>query len=102
LPNGRIGDNPLTDLTIHGAHPFPPDIEDLLLKINDLGRRAGRWPLGENWPFGSREFDWERGENLDDARRLLTQLLSMLKEGRGDEILLDPLTRRPLSESARR
>jgi hypothetical protein len=54
--NGALGDNPLSDLTIHGEHPFPPDIEKLMLRIEELGERQGRWPLGENWPFSPREW----------------------------------------------
>ncbi len=95
MPNGKYGDNPLTDLTIHGAHPFPPDIEEMLLRIHALGREVGRWSLGENWPFSPREFDWERGEDLDGARRDLARLLSQMEAGRGDEVLLDPRTRMP-------
>jgi hypothetical protein len=98
IVNGKPGDNPLTDLTIYREHPFPPDIEKLLLRIEELGRRDGRWPLGENWPFSGREFEWERGEDLDGARRDLTRLLSMLEAGRGDEVLVDPLSKRPLSD----
>ncbi|SRR6266516_5232828 len=98
MPNGKIGDNPLSDLAIHGAHTFPPDIEDLLLQIDALGRGPGRWPLGENWPFSPREFAWSKGKDLDDARRLLTNLLQMLKAGRGDEVLVNPRTGQPLQE----
>lgn len=97
MVNGKHGDNPLTDLTLHGEHPFPPDIEELLLRIYELGSREDRFPLGENWPFSGREFDWERGDDLDGARRDLTHLLSMLEAGRGDEVLVDPLSGRPLS-----
>jgi hypothetical protein len=96
--NGKHGDNPLTDLLIHGDHPFPPDIEEMLLRIDALGRQPGRWPLGENWPFSGREFEWEKGKDLDGARRDLAHLISMLESGRGDEILVGPLTRKPLSE----
>ena len=67
----------------------------MLLGIDDLGQRAGRWPLGENWPFSPREFDWQQGKDLDDGRRLLTHLLAMLEAGRGDETLLNPRTRKP-------
>jgi hypothetical protein len=95
MPNGKHGDNPLSDLAIHGKHPFPSDIEKLLLRIDALGRGLGRWPLGENWPFSPREFHWERGEDLDGARRDLAYLISMLEVGRGDEILVDPITRKP-------
>lgn len=95
MPNGKHGDNPLSDLIIHGAHPFPPDIEEMLLRVDALGRRPDRWPLGQNWPFSPREFQWERGEDLDGARRDLAHLISMLEAGRGDEILVHPITQRP-------
>jgi len=98
VPNGKYGDNPLSDLTIHGAHPFPPDVEEMLLRIDALGRRLGRWPLGENWPFSAREFDWERGEDLDGARRDLAHLLAKIESGRGGEILVDPRTGKPFSD----
>lgn len=29
MVNGKHGDDPLTDLTIHGEHTFPTDIEKL-------------------------------------------------------------------------
>ena len=95
MANGKHGDNPLSDLTIHGKHPFPEEIEDLLQQIQALGRAEGRWPLGENWPFSPREFDWEQGRGLEEARRDLKHLLRMLSEGRSDEVLVDPLTQRP-------
>lgn len=95
MPNGKLGDNPLTDLIVHGRHPFPADLEEMLLRIDALGRRPDRWPLGENWPFSPREFDWEQGRDLNDARSLLAHLIAMLERGRGDEVLIDPRSRRP-------
>lgn len=95
MPNGKIGDNPLSDLTIHGVNRFPDEIEELLLKINELGRAENRWPLGANWPFSSQEFDWEEGKNLDEGKRLLLHFIEMLKAGRGDEMMVDPLTQKP-------
>ncbi|HMG59575.1 MAG TPA: hypothetical protein VK583_07600 [Burkholderiales bacterium] len=77
MPNGKAGDNPLTDLIIHGSHPFPRDIEELLLRIDALGRGPGRWPLGENWPFSPREFDWEQGKDIEKARQLLAHLIEL-------------------------
>jgi hypothetical protein len=85
VPNGKPGDNPLSDMMIHGAHPFPTDIEGMLREIDSLGRAYGRWALGENGPYSPCEFDWERGRNLDEVRRLLPHLLTMLRAGRGDE-----------------
>lgn len=99
MPNGKAGDGPLTDFVLHGSHPFPADIEDLLRRIETLGRAAGRWPLGENWPFSTRDFDWATGRDLDGARGDLRHLFEMLEKGRGDEVLLDPRTRRPLEPS---
>ena len=99
MPNGKPGDNPLTDLIIHGAHPFPTEIEKKLLRIEKLGRKKDRYPLGENWPFSPREFDWEQGQDIDGALRDLSFLIKMLEAGRGDEVLLNPLTRKPLIES---
>ena len=84
-------------MTIHGAHPFPPDIERMLREIDSLGRACGRWPLGENWPYSPREFDWESGRNLDEARKLLSYLIEMLRAGRGDEVLFDPMTQKPFN-----
>lgn len=93
--NGKHGDNPLSDLTIHGKHPFPAEIERMLLRIDELGRRPNRWPLGENWPFSLREFEWAEGKNLDEARELLGHFISMLESERGDEVMFDPLTQKP-------
>lgn len=97
--NGKKGDNPLGDLTTHGNHPFPDEIEGLLLKIDRLGRGPNRWPLGENWPFSLKEFDWAEGKHLDEATELLTRFITMLEEGRGDEIMVNPLTQRPFIDS---
>ncbi len=97
MPNGRPYDNPLSDLVIHGHHPFPRDIEEMLLRIDVLGRSLGRYPLGENWPFSPQEFEWERGKDLGRARQLLTDMIELLEAGRGDEILVDPQTGWPFA-----
>jgi len=94
MSNGKIGDNSLSDM-FYGLHPFPSDIEAMLRGIHSLGHSLGRSPLGANWPFSPREFQWERGQDLDGARRDLAHLLSMLETGRGDEVLIDPRTRKP-------
>ena len=100
MPNGKIGDNPLSDLAVHGRHPFPSDIEEMLLRIDSLGRAPRRWPLGENWPYSPREFQWERGEGLAEARRDLAHFIEMLETGRGDDIMIDPRTRKPFNSAS--
>ena len=97
MPNGKPGDNPLTDMILHGAHPFPKDIEATLREIDSLGRAYGRWPLGENWPYSPHELEWERGRNLDEGRRMLSHLLAMLRAGRGDEVLVNAVTGKPFN-----
>lgn len=95
MVNGSPGENPLTDLMLHGRHPFPQDIEEMLLKVDALGRREGKHALGENWPFTPDEFDWEKGLNLDEAREVLLHVIAMLEAGRGDEVFIDPRTQKP-------
>jgi hypothetical protein len=96
--NGKHHDNPLSDMTIHGEHRVPLGIEALLRRVDELGRAVGRWPLGENWPFATREFDWAEGRELDAAEHDLRRLIALLEQGRGDEILVDPLTQKPFAE----
>jgi hypothetical protein len=95
MVNGKLGDNPLSDLTSHGVNRFPEDIKELLIQIDELGRGDKRWPLGENWPFVLAEFDWVKGKNLEEGRELLEHFIEMLEAGRGDEIMVDPLTQKP-------
>ena len=98
MPNGKPADNPMTDMLIYGKHPFPIDIEEMLRKRDTLGKRFERWPLGENWPFSPHEFEWEKGINLDDARLMLSHFIELLEAGRGDELMINPRTRKPLIE----
>lgn len=98
MANGKPHDNPLSDLVIHGMNSFPDEIESLLLQIHELGRMQGRYPLGENWPFSHQEFDWAKGQSINRGMRLLQDLLDKMERGEGDEVLLNPLTQRPLSE----
>jgi hypothetical protein len=68
MPNGKPGDNPITDLMVHGMHPFPPDIED---KIRELAKRAPQ----ELAKLGWEPFEWGEGKKLDEARTKLDALL---------------------------
>jgi hypothetical protein len=73
MPNGKIGDHPITDLLIHGRHPFPQEIEDMILEIVRLD--SSRTFDG----LGTKPFDWEEGKNLDEARELLGKTIRNLK-----------------------
>jgi len=54
--------------------------------------------LGEHWPFSGREFAWDQDRDSERARRDLADLLEMMEAGRGDEMLIDHITKRPLSK----
>ena len=68
MPNGRPHDNPISDILIHGMHPFPPELEALVLELEKL----------DSWIFNELEwepFEWERGKHLEEARELLEALI---------------------------
>jgi RNAse (barnase) inhibitor barstar len=68
MPNGSLGDNPLTDLFTYGEHPFPPDMEQMLRRIHTLAPLLVR-------RLRSEPFDWECGRSLGEGRDLLKRLL---------------------------
>ena len=73
MPNGRPGDNPMTDLLAHGKHPFPPDMESMILEILTIDPNAlDRLDIAP--------FRWERGEDLAEGRRYLKSKLEKLKD----------------------
>ncbi|MEK7364978.1 MAG: hypothetical protein AAB016_13500 [candidate division NC10 bacterium] len=85
MPNGKPGDHPVTDLIVHGRHPFPPDVEELVRTLHTLDPvvfNALEWA----------PFDWEQGRHLEEARILLRGLI----ESHGD-----PAARRRCLESYR-
>ena len=70
MPAGSLGDHPLTDLLVHGQHPFAPDIEALVLKLRDLSPRyLDQIELTEF-------LDWASNKNLDAGRDHLNRLLA--------------------------
>lgn len=68
MPNGRHGDNPITDLFYHEEHPFPCDIEAMIIKLREIDSLA----LGE---LVYEPFDWAKRRNLDHGRKKLQSLL---------------------------
>lgn len=36
MPNGQIGDNPISDILIWGKEPFSPDINELIREIHAM------------------------------------------------------------------
>ena len=68
MPNGKPHDHPVTDTVIHGLHPFPPDVEDLVRQVH--ARNPGVFNDLRRAPF-----EWEKGNYLAEARVLLKGLL---------------------------
>ena len=88
MPNGKPGDHPLTDMLVHGLHPFPADIEKLLREILliDPDFPDGKRPYTEQVEWYESLFDWQRGKSLDKGRAALKLMLAQLrKAGEGQQ-----------------
>jgi hypothetical protein len=72
MPNGKPGDHPITDFTIHGFQVFPKDIEEMLTKL----RRADP---NLNSISDVEACDWKAGRNLEQGRRKIKELLAHYK-----------------------
>lgn len=68
MSNGRYGDNPITDLLVHKAHPLPCDMEAMIKKLNNIDPKS----LNDS---GMESFNWEKRENLEEGRKKLRSLL---------------------------
>jgi hypothetical protein len=80
MANGKPGDHPITDWEHHGAHPFPPEIEELLTKLRDitpLWWQNGRRSEVDEWD--RRFFAWERGEDIEAGIAALRAKLGELE-----------------------
>ncbi len=83
MPNGTPGDHPLTDMLVHGQHPFPLDIERLLREVLELDPQFpdGKRPYVEQTEWEDRFFAWKRGEGIVEGRDALEQVLRQLQDG---------------------
>jgi len=82
MPNGKPGDHPLTDMLVHGKHPFPMNKETMLREILALDPifPDGQRPYVDQVAWERRFSDWERGQELEDGRRALAAVLAELRE----------------------
>ena len=64
---GDSGDHPIRALFFQGKHPFPKDIEDMLLRLQT---KQGAITT----EIAMDAFDWERGERLELGRKKLTAM----------------------------
>jgi len=69
MPNGKIGDHPITDMLVHGKHPFPADMEELIWQLHAANPKF----INE---LGDDPFYWEKGWKRWRGRRKLKELLA--------------------------
>lgn len=77
MPNGRPGDNPLTDLLVHGMHAFPPDMEEMIVELHGIDRS-----IFDDMDVFRMLSDWELSKNLDEGREWLR---GQLQKARGQQ-----------------
>jgi hypothetical protein len=70
MNQGGPGDHPLDDLIKWGKHPFPADMQTMILRLREVvPRYLDRVSSAEY-------FDWAAGRNLDVGRDHLRKLLA--------------------------
>jgi hypothetical protein len=69
MPNGKPGDHPVNDMFLHGAHPYPADIEEMIRRLAHIDPML----LEE---IDRDVFEWEAGRGLEQARGKLQELIA--------------------------
>jgi hypothetical protein len=84
MANGKRGDGPLSDMLNHDLHPFPSDMEVTLRQILAIQPKFpdGRRLFVKQVEWLHRFDAWARGEELDEGRVALNQVLAELQSGR--------------------
>ena len=84
MVNGRLGDDPLTDMLVHGKHPFPKDIEKMLREVLELDPEFpdGKRYYVEQVRWLERISNWAKGKNLDEGRGELKKILEEVRKNK--------------------
>ena len=89
MPNGTPGDHPLTDLQVHGLHPFPAEAEPILLEVLELApsfpddKRVCKY-YAEQQEWELRITDLARGKRVADTIAELRHVLNKLRSKNGN------------------
>ncbi|MBS0664274.1 MAG: hypothetical protein JSR48_13495 [Verrucomicrobia bacterium] len=67
MPIEKSKEHPIRELLLHGKHPFPSDMEAMLLRLNMK-------PNAITAEIAMDAYDWERGEQLERGRKKLKAL----------------------------
>lgn len=80
MPNGKYGDSPITDMIVHGDHPFPSDMESMIKQLYIIDQNLLHEIKYEE------ELNWKKRKNLKQGREKLKLLL--LKKGFDIDIII--------------
>jgi hypothetical protein len=77
MPNGKPGDHPLTDISVHRLKVYGPEADDLIRKVAEL---CSRQELDEWW---EREIGWSHDGHsvVRKARVRFDELLQRAEQG---------------------
>lgn len=80
MPNGKIGDHPLTDIVIHGRRVYSELADSLVRKIVEFG---GRHEIADMLLF---EYNVFRNPDISRLERILTEIHErLLRDAREGE-----------------
>jgi len=84
MVNGRLGDHPLTDMLVHGKHPFPKDMEKMLREILEFDPifPDGKRYYVDQVRWDQRFWEWAKGKNLDEGRCEMQNILKDLRKNK--------------------
>ena len=86
---GTPGDEPLVDLQVHGLHPFPADVESILIKVLAIcptfpdDRRVCTY-YAEQVEWADRIRDLTQRKRVAETKLALENLLGSLTSNRND------------------
>ena len=75
MPNGKPGDNPYTDIIVHGIDSYSPNVARLVREISKLGDEATCNKLADTLFLEYNEF---ASPNISKLERYLTNLRDKL------------------------
>jgi hypothetical protein len=68
--NGKQGDDPIIDTIFHGKHPFPSDIEDMILRLESYDPSIKK-------EISTEYIHWTTdGKKVEEGRKKLKALLT--------------------------
>lgn len=70
MSDERPREHPIRELLLHGQHPFPTDMEEMIQRLHLK-------PNAITAEIAMDAYDWERGEQLERGRKKLRALCAL-------------------------